>query len=524
MRDTVTIQLQDPDELSVEDAYRSLPRTGEILVVTPLSRLAVQLEMLENSGFAGMRIKAFSSASESITVRALKGKQGTCYNTGRVARYLGAARAALDDDHHLLIAGAEMPVCEKTSILYSMSSYNDLIQCSEADKDLLDMFYMDPELFEGDSFDVSQEKLYSMVRGEKQAVEYIDLFYPGPFKLLVLKDGTMVHRGKVNKVPAGEQKKITKGDGLYRIDQEAAGPHESYAEKYHAEGPMCLLKKSQNQEINLHDHGPDLSALHQISRDLLNRMLSVIEGGKDYFILTGSNREDEFGCCPSDEVTMADILVRAGILSASREPAATDSCPVTIYAFRNEITSMTGNLQFIQDDSFRKELLSRLKNTHVKNLRLATRWALLVFVALTIILAIIRVSGPVVTDTGPALYDRLDVSWPDGTVVVLFRYSQRCEQCRAMERYAKEVMQDKFPALIQNEQIEFRQLVMDLPQNRSLIDRFELVTSTVVIIRFEGKLEKDIRVLGRSWSLYDNELKFKEMLTDELNQITRNGV
>jgi hypothetical protein len=287
---------------------------------------------------------------------------------------------------------------------------------------------------------------------------------------------------------------------------------------------MCLLKKSQNQEINLHDHGPDLSALHHISRDLLNRMLSVIEGGKDYFILTGSNRGDEFGCCPSDEVTMADILVRAGILSASREPAATDSCPVTIYAFRNEITSKTGNLKFIQDDSFRKELLSRLKNTHVKNLRLATRWALLVFVALTIILAIIRVSGPVVTDTGPALYDRLDVSWPDGTVVVLFRYSQRCEQCRAMERYAKEVMQDKFPALIQNEQIEFRQLVMDLPQNRSLIDRFELVTSTVVIIRFEGKVEKDIRVLGSSWSLYDNELKFKEMLTDELNQITRDGV
>ncbi len=125
MNDSSTIFLHDPDDLSLENTYRSLPRTGELIIATSLTRLFSMLESVERTGFAGMEIKTFSSAGDKITIRAYKGKQGTCYNTGRSARYLGAGMAALDDDHHLLLAGEEMPVCEKTAILYSLPYYRE---------------------------------------------------------------------------------------------------------------------------------------------------------------------------------------------------------------------------------------------------------------------------------------------------------------------------------------------------------------------------------------------------------------
>ena len=519
MKDTVSIHLQDPDELAVDNAYRSLPRTGEITLTTSFSGLDSQLERLEQAGFAGMEIKTFGSADEKIFIRSYKGKHGTCYNTGRFARYLGAALAALDDDHHLLLANEEMPVCEKTGTLYSLPSYRDLIYCSEPAKGMLEKLQTDPELFDCDNFEKLQEKLFSMVRGKTHPKEFTDLFYPGPFKLLVLVDGTIVHRGRVNKVPVQETKKLVKTDGLFGFDGQAAEQHESFTELYLVEGPRCLLKKAQRAMVTENVLVPDLSVLTTISPDLKNRMLRVIESQKDYFILTGSNHEDEFGCCPSDEVTMADNLVRAGILSASREPAAADACPVTIYAFRNEIMSTLGDLQFSRDKDFRQEVHYRLKNSRHGLLKILIRWVLLVFVVVTLLLAIIRISGPSLPLQNKELYAWLNVSRPNSMVLVLFHYSKRCEQCLAMERYAREVLKDEFPGMMQKKQIQFRQVVMDLDENRSLIDRLGLFTSTLVIIRFEGREEDSIRVLDRSWTLYNDKVEFKKMLSEELHQM-----
>jgi len=520
MIEMAPIYLQDPDDLSVENAYRSLPRVGEISLEISLSGLSSQLERLEHAGFAGMEIKAFGSAEEKIIIRACKGKQGTCFNTGRFARYLGTAIAALDDDHHLLLAGEEMPVCEKTATLYSLPTYRNHIKCTDADVGLIEKLQTESELFDCDNFELSQKKLFAMVREKEPGGEYTDLFYPGPFKLLVLEDGTIVHRGRINKVLVQDAKKLIKGDGLFGFDGQAGGQHESFTELYKSEGPRCLLRKSQYNEIINLDHVSDLSALRTISRDLRDRMLQTIESKKDYFILTGSNREDEFGCCPSDEVTMADNLTRDGILSASRESATVDVCPVTIYAFRNEITSIEGHLRFSQDQNFRDEVRNRLKKSNRGLLKVVTRWALFIFVAVTITLAVIRISGPSTPFQNNELYTRLEVSRSNCTVLVLFHYSQRCDQCLAMERYSREVLRDEFPGMMQKKQILFRQVVMDLPENRSMINRFGLVTSTLVIIRFEEMVEDSIMVLDRSWALFNNEKEFKKMLSEELQQMT----
>ena len=520
MRDTENIHLPEPDKLSVDNAYRSLPRMGTVTIETLFASLSSQLEILEQTGFAGMRIKAFGSLTEKINIMACKGKQGICYDTGRHARYLGAALAALDDDHHLLLAGEEIPVCEKTAALFSLPSYRDIIRCTRANEKMLEDLQHGPVLFDCDNFETVQEKLYSMIRAARQPEKFTSLFYPGPFKLLVLEDGTMIHRGKINQVPSGESRKLMRADGLFMFDGQSRGNHESFIQLYQAEGPRCLLKSTHGEVSGVHDAVPDLTVLSHVSRDLKNRMLRTIESRKDYFILTGSNREDVYGCCPSDEVTMADNLVRAGVLTASREPSAVDACPVTLYTFRNEITYSSGELQFNQDMNFRKEVWKRLKSSTYGLPKTLARWALLGFVTVSLILAIARITGSSIKPPENGLYDRLDVTKPNSTILVLFHYTQRCHQCLTMEKYAREVLDEEFKGMLKRNQIGFRQVEMDQPGNRNLVDRFGLFTSTLVIIRFQGMEEDSIRVLDRSWDLYTDEAAFKKMLREELYHMT----
>jgi len=520
MNDSSSIFLQDPDDLALENAYRSLPGTGEIIVNTNLTRLSSCLESIERMGFAGMEISAFGLPGAKITIRGYKGKQGTCYNTGRLARYLGAASAALDDDHHLLLAGDELPVCEKTATFYSLPSYRNLVHCSDANPALIEKLKTDPDLFEGDEIESTQEKLFSIVKGKRDHGDFTGLFYPGPFKLLVLENGTILHRGRVNSVPERFAKKLIMRDGLFRYDEKEAGPDESFTELYQAEGPRCLLKKTQGKIIHDHDHLTNFSALSQITRDFSERLIRLIESRRDYFMLTGSNREDTYGCCPSDDVTMADHLVWSGILDASRENASQDACPVALYAFRNEISIEGGDIQFSQNPELRQEVLSRLKKTHRSIHKILIRWMLLTFVAITILLALNRISGSSSSLKDHGMFTQLELSRPNSTAVVLFHYNQRCDQCLAMEKYTREVLSDKFARMQQSKQIQFRRVIMDLPGNRNLIERLGLVTSSLVIIHFEGMEEESIRVLDRSWELYNDEVAFKKMLSEKLHQMT----
>jgi hypothetical protein len=519
MKDSASIYLQDPDDLSLENAYRSLPRKGEIIINTVLANLSTSLEQLEQKGFIGMNIKAFISPGEPVHIRAYKGKQGPCYNTGRSARYMGTAVAALDDDHHLLLAGEEIPICEKTASLYALPSYGNHVHCSEAIPELKDKLKTDPELLDCDVFESTQEKLYELVRGKSPRGTFTSLLYPGPFKLLVLDDGTLIHRGRINSIPEAYAKKLQKNDGLFRIDKQDGRPYESFSGLYETEGPRCLLNLSPDTVLPIQDQAPDFFVLSQITRDFREKLLVVLKSRKDYFMLTGSNREDAFGCCPSDEVTLADQLVRAGILSSSREPASPDTCPLTLYAFRNEIQISDGVLKFRQDREFRQELRYRLEQKNRSNLKGLARWTLLAFVAATILLAIIRIAGSSSGNQDHELFTRLELSHPNTTAVVLFHYRQRCDQCLAMERYTRELLQDEFPGQLQRNEIQFRQMIIDLPGNRDLTERFGLVTSTPVIINFEGKKEDSIRVLDRSWELYNDETAFKMMLSKELNQM-----
>ncbi len=97
------------------------------------------LEAFAEAGFHGIREESSRLWKTveginffSVTIRAWKGKQGPCYETGRAAMYRGPFSRITDDDGHTYHRGRFHPVCEKTAELLSRPPYAGHFVVTEA--------------------------------------------------------------------------------------------------------------------------------------------------------------------------------------------------------------------------------------------------------------------------------------------------------------------------------------------------------------------------------------------------------
>lgn len=298
--------------------------------------------------------------------------------------------AALDDDHHLIFNDHPTPVCEKTARIYSLPAFVNLVKCTDGRPELLEKLNDVPEVFNYDTFEEDQERLFKLLYDAEKNEDRVSLFYPGPFRLLILNDGSVVKRGQLTMVPKSFMEQLIKRDGLFKIENLKCSEPLFFQELYSSSGASCLLENDFENDLPERERETDFTKLNRISREMKERLLNLIRNNKKYFILTGSDSGDKLGCCPSEVVTEANRLENAGILDAYRQPGADESCPVTIYAFRNEIKTSDNDLQFNIDNDFRQLILQKLQSKTDYHFRDFTRWILLAFIAVTVMLALFR--------------------------------------------------------------------------------------------------------------------------------------
>jgi hypothetical protein len=379
-----TLTLASPSAADLQNAYRGLSARGSVAITCAPSEIEAVLLAAERAGFHGLRV-------DGGRITAHKGKEGPCFDTGRTARYLGSAAAVLDDDHHLLFG--RLRVCEKTGRLYASEAYQGRIEVSDADGALLARLDKDPAPFDCNTFESDAKKLASTLSSSPAAGEGIAVFYPGPFKLLILADGTMVRRGRPVRVPAAQARELEQRDGAVPHAEGAAADPQNFAALYREQGAAFLLG----------DLGParapnpaDLDALDELPEAMKRRLQTVLARGEEYFILTGSDPGQKDGCCPSNDVGLANRLVEKGILEARGELANSD-CPVTLYAFATEIRPGNGKPVFVRNEALRAAVRERLESGPRWSRKALIRVALVAVLAaalLTLAVALVRqVSG-----------------------------------------------------------------------------------------------------------------------------------
>jgi hypothetical protein len=365
--------LTSPTPADLGNAYRGLSARGSVTITCAPGEIEATLLAAERAGFYGLRL-------EANRIIAWKGKEGPCYDTGRSARYRGSAAAVLDDDHHLLFG--QLRVCEKTGRLYASEAYQGLIDVSEPDGALLARLEKDPAPFDCDTFAQDAKKLASTLSPSASAGETVTVTYPGPFKLLILADGTMVRRGRPVRLAAAQARELERRDGA-RLDasMEASAP-QNFAVLYRAEGATCLLGDfgPAREAKNAH-----LDALDELPEAMKRRLQAILTRGEEYFILTGSDPAQKDGCCPSNDVGLANRLVDRGILD-SRGEFTNSECPVTLYAFASEIRSGAGKPTFIRNEALRAAVRDRLASGPRWSRKAALRLALVAALAAAVVI------------------------------------------------------------------------------------------------------------------------------------------
>ena len=504
--------LTNPTFLELDDAYRGLPAFSSLVVST--NQPESMLPGMEQVGFVAMHVTFDSDKSNRVSIKAYKGKHGPCHFIGDIAIYTGQALAALDDDLHLLIKDVPCVICEKTKRIFVLPPYHSIVACiSAGEEDRLQTI----KDFEGGV--AILEEMFK--NSSAHSTDSVNIFYPGPFRLLILQDGTVMRRGRCNSVPRALADNLVKMEGCsVRPDGESSKP-EYFQENYSLRGSLFMKETMafMSMEEN-HSVEADFSQLQTIDNPLRKRLLNAIAKEQKYFVLVGSDMDDETGCCPSKEVTNGNRLVRHGVLSSLRESTTTDSCPVTIFAFRNELEKNDAGFTSNINASFRKNVEEHLRRRPSSVWMSMIKWALLVFVGITLAFAMKQcreLNSVKVTEKDVMIL--LNPSGKNQIQLILFHNQKRCFQCLEMERLINEVVNDHFSNESGNGEFIFKSISMDDPKFIGLAERYQLFAATLVVVVFDGEriiLEKPLLLTG---SLYRDEEAFKVQLKKDIEDL-----
>ena len=511
------ILLYDPSIIELEDAYRGMSRLASIRVksMEPMDTL-IQLEKV---GFVGMHMEFPRKDITEGIIRAYKGKHGPCHYLGVQAIYSGTALAALDDDNHLFLRNIPKDICDKTHKIFELPVYRSLITCnhsgtSERKDELVD---------NASQLDRDASMLYEWTKDAKPLiVDRVPLFYPGPFRLLVLEDGTLIRRGNWSLVPGNKVKVLREKEGLVAMQSGISLPPIFYPQKYIEFGPGFILLDF-NQKEKLHkviETVTDFKVLRTTVPNLRKRIKEVIRNERKYFILVGNEMDDLQGCCPSEEVTEAKRLAKHGILESLAEPVQGDSCPVTLFAFKGEISMKNDSFDIQMNRAFRDRVLKELKNSPWHLSQSIIKWVLLFFVIISTVIGLWRglPSGRSISEN--EIIEMFNPYEENKLQVILFHNEKRCFQCLEIEKLCRQVIDSKLLDLSKREKLVFSTMVIDDPENMGMVNHFGIFGPVVVLIQFKGDEIIYTKVLHDLSGQYRDPEIFKSALKKNIMNIT----
>jgi len=102
--------------------------------------------------------------------------------------------------------------------------------------------------------------------------------------------------------------------------------------------------------------------------------------------------------------------------------------------------------------------------------------------------------------------------------VVHFHATEQCVSCIAVGRLAKKTIEDKFPSELENGTITFRDINLDLPENKETVAKYQASGSSLFVNAIAGgkdNIEEDATV----WRLISNESQYISYFEKKLNSL-----
>jgi len=499
-----TPHLDNPNKETLQQQYRQLKRFESLTVYCEAEKLNTMLQDCETIGFIALTISLPKLQNKLIEITCTKAKNGPCYDEGQKASYIGSSIAVLDDDAHFLFPHEYIPVCLKTKEIYTSNYYSGKISIKNNPNFKPSEF--GPLPFDCDDFDAAIQRLISSNLKEIKTDKVQSIFYPGPFKAIFTSCGYLIRRGQWLEVPKELAKALCREEGAIQENypSEPAPKFKAFIQEYGA--PALLNLPIQNKKIESNSSF-NIRSLDGISESLKLKLLHCIEIDSDNFIITGSDPQNEFGCCPSEDVGHANQLVHSGILDRLSHDNHQDQCPIQLYTFKDE-ASINGN-------SYRYQKNTTLRTLIQQNLEpsLSTkimRWALISFIIFSIGFSLFKIAAPKQTGSQKQLSDIVTESNIKKNGFVLFHLPKRCEMCLKMEHLTK--------AFCEKNQLPFVLINMEDPHWKQFIDSEQLFAASLFYLEHDQNRELKTTLIKEAWEQWTQAESFKKMLSETIHE------
>jgi hypothetical protein len=114
-------------------------------------------------------------------------------------------------------------------------------------------------------------------------------------------------------------------------------------------------------------------------------------------------------------------------------------------------------------------------------------------------------------------------NWPgtaDTLLVCFFHGDQRCPSCRAIEAYAREVVEGRFAGDLKAGRLQWRDVNFDEPANEHFRDDYRLPdTAAVVLVQIRGGAQAGAKNLSDIWLLQNDKKAFVAMIQSEVETL-----
>ncbi|MGP8199611.1 MAG: nitrophenyl compound nitroreductase subunit ArsF family protein [Limisphaerales bacterium] len=103
-------------------------------------------------------------------------------------------------------------------------------------------------------------------------------------------------------------------------------------------------------------------------------------------------------------------------------------------------------------------------------------------------------------------------------IAYYFHGTVRCETCLKIEQQAKAVIERKFKAELDAHRLVFKPVNYDLPENAHFLLDYKLPCPSLVLVRQPGGKDDKWTLLGGTWQLVEDPVKFNAYIETEVNK------
>ena len=103
-------------------------------------------------------------------------------------------------------------------------------------------------------------------------------------------------------------------------------------------------------------------------------------------------------------------------------------------------------------------------------------------------------------------------------VAYYFHGNYRCSNCRTIEQYSREAIEENFLYQLEKKKLIFKVMNIDLPENQHFIQDYQLYTRSLIIAEFRDGKQVSWKNLTKVWEYLRDRDKFHEYVRSEIQK------